>query len=67
VAVDRFARLAELGVALALVDLPYPEDRGVFDFLAEVARAVAPLGAGMLTPAAASKTREFNGSEEKGG
>jgi F420-dependent oxidoreductase-like protein len=43
-AVDRFGRLSELGVDLAMVDLPDPSDEKVFDFLADVIRQVAPLG-----------------------
>jgi ATP-dependent Lon protease len=43
----------------------------VFDLALEAPAAASRgrrrRGAGMLTPAAASKTREFNGSEEKGG
>ncbi|MBO0830256.1 MAG: LLM class F420-dependent oxidoreductase [Streptosporangiales bacterium] len=43
-AVDRFGRLSELGVDIAMLDLPDPSDEKVFDFLADVIRQVAPLG-----------------------
>jgi F420-dependent oxidoreductase-like protein len=42
--VERFARLADMGVDLAIVDLPDPHDAGVFDFLAELCRELEPLG-----------------------
>jgi F420-dependent oxidoreductase-like protein len=40
----RFAALADLGVDLAIVDLPDAADPGVFEFLGELARALEPLG-----------------------
>ncbi|WP_298330988.1 LLM class F420-dependent oxidoreductase [Haloactinopolyspora sp.] len=40
----RFEALADLGVDLALVDLPSPPDDRVFDYLAELVQQVAPLG-----------------------
>ena len=43
-AVERFGRLAELGVDLAIVDLPDPHEPGFFDFLAALIRELAPLG-----------------------
>lgn len=43
-AIDRFAALSDLGVDLALVDLPEPTDDTVFDYLAELVNAVAPFG-----------------------
>jgi F420-dependent oxidoreductase-like protein len=42
--VERFASLAELGIDLALVDLPDAHGPGVFDFLAELVRELEPLG-----------------------
>jgi F420-dependent oxidoreductase-like protein len=42
--VERFAALAELGIDLAIVDLPDAHDPGVFDFLAELSRELEPLG-----------------------
>jgi F420-dependent oxidoreductase-like protein len=41
---ERFAALAELGVDLSIVDLPDPQEPGVFDFLAELVQRLAPLG-----------------------
>lgn len=57
-AVDRFGRLSELGVDIAMLDLPDPSDEKVFDFLADVIPQVAPLGRPLparvrLRPAAA--------------
>lgn len=43
-AVDRFGRLAALGVDLAIVDLPNPGRDDVFELLAEIVTQVAPLG-----------------------
>lgn len=43
-AVERFAALAELGIDLAIVDLPDARACGVFDFLAELVRELKPLG-----------------------
>ncbi len=43
-AVDRLGALADLGIDLALVDLPDATDEGVFDLLAEVIKQIAPLG-----------------------
>lgn len=42
--VERFAALADLGVDLAIVDLPDRDDLGIFDFLAALVRELAPLG-----------------------
>jgi F420-dependent oxidoreductase-like protein len=42
--VERFASLADLGVDLAIVDLPGAPDPGVFAFLADLVRELAPLG-----------------------
>jgi hypothetical protein len=36
--------LADLGVDLAIVDLPAADDPGLFDFLAELVRELEPLG-----------------------
>jgi hypothetical protein len=41
---ERFATLAELGVDLAIVDLPDARDPGLFDVLAELVRELEPLG-----------------------
>ena len=49
----RFAPLADLGVDLAIVDLPDPHEPGVFDFLAELVQHLTPLG----RPAPAVLTR----------
>lgn len=49
-ATERFAALAELGVDLAIVDLPGPIDGTVFDYLGELVREVAPFG--RVTPVA---------------
>lgn len=43
-AVERFAALADLGVDLAIVDLPDAQDAGVFDFLAALSGELEPLG-----------------------
>ncbi|HLM63162.1 MAG TPA: LLM class F420-dependent oxidoreductase [Acidimicrobiales bacterium] len=43
-AVDRFGRLADLGIDLALVDVPHAADPGALDLIAELVTAVAPLG-----------------------
>jgi F420-dependent oxidoreductase-like protein len=43
-AVERFAALAELGVDLAIVDLPDVHDPEIFDFLAALSRELEPLG-----------------------
>lgn len=43
-AVDRFGRLAEMGIDIAVLGLPDLSDEKVFDFLADVIRQVAPLG-----------------------
>lgn len=51
-AVERFGRLSERGVDLALVDLPDPSDDKVYAFLAEVVRQVAPLGRPLPVPRA---------------
>jgi F420-dependent oxidoreductase-like protein len=40
----RFAALADLGVDLAIIDLPDAGDPGLFDFLAGLARELEPLG-----------------------
>src|SRR5580700_2526646 len=40
----RFAALADLGVDLAIVDLPDAQDPAVFDFLAGLVRELEPLG-----------------------
>jgi len=40
----RFAALADLGVDLAIVDLPDAQNPSVFDFLGELARELEPLG-----------------------
>ncbi|MFC7623667.1 LLM class F420-dependent oxidoreductase [Microlunatus sp. GCM10028923] len=40
----RFEALAELGVDLAIVDLPDPSDPSTFDYLAKLVEEVAPLG-----------------------
>lgn len=40
----RFAGLAEVGVDLAIVDLPGADDPAVFDFLGELVRELEPLG-----------------------
>jgi F420-dependent oxidoreductase-like protein len=40
----RFAALADLGVDLAIVDLPDADDPGTFDFLADLVRELAPIG-----------------------
>jgi F420-dependent oxidoreductase-like protein len=40
----RFAALADLGVDLAIVDLPDAQNPGVFDFLGELVREIGPLG-----------------------
>jgi alkanesulfonate monooxygenase SsuD/methylene tetrahydromethanopterin reductase-like flavin-dependent oxidoreductase (luciferase family) len=45
----RFAALADLGVDLAIVDLPHAEDLSLFDFLARLVAELEPLG--RLTPA----------------
>jgi F420-dependent oxidoreductase-like protein len=42
--VERFARLADIGVDLAIVDLPDAHDGAVFEFLAELCRQLEPLG-----------------------
>jgi F420-dependent oxidoreductase-like protein len=42
--VERFATLAELGVDLAIVDLPDAHDPAVFEFLGQLTREVEPLG-----------------------
>lgn len=52
----RFAALAELGVDLAIVNLPDPDDPRIFGFLAELVEFAAPLGRStpaQLLPAAA--------------
>lgn len=41
---QRFEALAELGVDLAIVDLPDPSDLSTFDYLAKLVEEVAPLG-----------------------
>lgn len=43
-ALERFENLARLGVDLAIVDLPDPNDAGVYDYLAELVTRVEPLG-----------------------
>lgn len=43
-AVDRFGALADLGVDLAIVNLPDPHEPGFFDFVGELVRELAPLG-----------------------
>lgn len=48
--VERFASLAELGVDLAIVDLPEPHEPGVFDLLAELVEQLAPLGRAAPAP-----------------
>ncbi|MQA80874.1 MAG: LLM class flavin-dependent oxidoreductase [Streptosporangiales bacterium] len=53
-AVERFGRLSEQGVDLALVDLPDPRDDEAYAFLAEVVRQVAPLGRPLPVPAASA-------------
>ncbi|GAB3768280.1 TIGR03560 family F420-dependent LLM class oxidoreductase [Microlunatus parietis] len=40
----RFEALADLGVDLAIVDLPDPADPSAFDYLAQLVEEVAPLG-----------------------
>jgi hypothetical protein len=40
----RFAALADLGVDLAIVDLPNPRDPAVFDFLGKLTGELEPLG-----------------------
>jgi F420-dependent oxidoreductase-like protein len=40
----RFATLADLGVDLAIVDLPDAQNAGVFDFLGDLVRKIEPLG-----------------------
>lgn len=47
--VDRFAALADLGIDLAIVDIPEEYDEGFFDFLGELTQALEPLG--RTTPA----------------
>jgi hypothetical protein len=42
--VERFARLGDIGVDLAIVDLPDPLDASVFDFLAALCAELEPLG-----------------------
>jgi len=37
-------RFAALGVDLAIVDLPDPRERGLFEFLANLVREIEPLG-----------------------
>ena len=41
---DQEAALSAVGVDLAMVDLPDPMDGSVYDYLAELVDAVAPLG-----------------------
>ncbi len=41
---ERFAALADLGVDLAIVDLPDARDPRVFDFLGDLVRELEPLG-----------------------
>lgn len=43
-AVERFKDLAKLGVDLAIVDLPDPNDSAVYDYLGELVERVKPLG-----------------------
>lgn len=43
-ALPRFERLAELGIDLAIVDLPDPNDDRIFGFLSELVRAAKPMG-----------------------
>ena len=43
-ATARFAALADLGVDLAIVDLPDAQDPRVFDFLGKLVRELEPLG-----------------------
>jgi F420-dependent oxidoreductase-like protein len=43
-AAERFASLAEVGVDLAIVDLPDAHDPAVFDFLGDLVRELDPLG-----------------------
>lgn len=43
-AIDRFGELADAGVDLAMVDVPDPTDESVYDYLAELVEALAPLG-----------------------
>jgi F420-dependent oxidoreductase-like protein len=43
-AVDRFGTLAELGVDLAMLDLPDPLGDSVYELLADVIAQIAPLG-----------------------
>ncbi len=52
---ERFAALAELGVDLAIVDLPDPADERVFDFLGALVREMEPLGRAMPVPVAARR------------
>jgi F420-dependent oxidoreductase-like protein len=40
----RFAAIAELGVDLAIVDLPDPDEANLFDFLTDLVRELEPLG-----------------------
>ncbi|PSK92423.1 F420-dependent oxidoreductase-like protein [Haloactinopolyspora alba] len=40
----RFENLADLGVDLAIVDLPDPADERVYEFMAELVREVEPMG-----------------------
>lgn len=42
--VDRFAALADLGVDLAIVDLPDPHEPGLFDFLGELTCELEKIG-----------------------
>jgi F420-dependent oxidoreductase-like protein len=53
--VERFASLAEVGIDLAIVDLPDPREPGLFDFLAKLVEQLAPLG--RPAPAALGGTR----------
>jgi len=53
--VERFASLAEVGIDLAIVDLPDPGEPGVFDLLAKLVEQLAPLG--RPAPAALGGTR----------
>jgi hypothetical protein len=41
---ERFAALADLGVDLAIVDLPDARDPRVFDFLGDLVRELDPIG-----------------------
>jgi len=53
--VERFASLAEVGIDLAIVDLPDPREPGLFDLLAKLVEQLAPLG--RPAPAALGGTR----------